>query len=127
MAKITLKTGLWVHDKTLRSVDGRTSLGKALKRVTRELEEAIGGDPSPQLRYLIGRCAFLIYRTMSFEYEMINGTPQGQEAGDYYLAWCNTLRKTLQAVGLKRIPKEATSLAAYIEEKYGNEEAPPET
>lgn len=102
---LTATSGLWVSPKTLTRLDRRTRLYKSMATVRHQLEQALGGDVSPQQSILIDRVAYLLYRVTTFETHMMNGKAT-VDTDSYYLAWVGTLSRTLSILGLKRVPKE---------------------
>lgn len=107
-------------DLSRRNVDQRSKLAKILRGIEGELVSAIGGDPSPQQKILIDRAVYKIARCTMFEAAHLTG--QGEGADEHYLAWSNSLRLDLQALGLKRVPKAVQSLAEYLEQEDKHEE-----
>lgn len=97
-----VKSGIWANI-TRRNLDGRTALAKELQAAENGLIEAIGGKPTPQQRLLIARVVYKSFRCGLFETASINGASDDDHsaASDaYYLAWANSLRQDLQALGL---------------------------
>jgi len=108
-----LKAGVYA-DLSRRNVDQRSKLAKALRAIEGELVAAIGGDPSPQEKVLIDRAVYKIARCTMFEAAHLTG--QGDGADEHYLAWSNSLRLDLQALGLHRREKKIMDIAAAFAE-----------
>jgi hypothetical protein len=104
-------TGLWITPVGLRRLDRRTRLAKALRAVKQELTVALGGDLSPQQEILVDRAAFLVFRVSTFEGMLIAGKEYNPSVDNIYLCWCNTLRRTLEALGLKRVARDLNIVA----------------
>lgn len=100
-----LKTGIFLSRKTFKGFDGRRTVAKIFKQVRSELETALGGDLSPQESILVDRAIFIIYRIRAFETMALEGKEYNPAIDQFYLAWVNCLRRTLETLGLKRIPK----------------------
>lgn len=102
-----LKHGVWANIAR-RNLDGRTALAKELQAAENSLIDAIGGKPTPQQRLLIGRVVYKSFRCGIFETASINGDGDDHSAASdaYYLAWANSLRQDLQALGLEGLPEQ---------------------
>ena len=98
---------------SLSSLDGRTRLARTWQAVESELVSALGGDPTPQQRILIGRVCFKLLRCHLYEAAFLNGRGKPQE--EKYLALANSLRLDLQALGLERREKRVVDLNAYLQ------------
>jgi hypothetical protein len=107
-------------DLSKRNLDQRSKLARALREVEGELVDAVGGDPSPQEKILIDRVVFKLARVTLFEAETLTG---GNGADEHYLAWSNSIRLDLQAIGLKRAPKPVPSLQEFLAERRAQGEA----
>lgn len=98
---------------SLSSLDGRTRLARTWQAVESELLSALGGDPTPQERILIGRVCFKLLRCHLYEAAFLSGNGKPQE--EKYLALANSLRLDLQALGLERREKKVVDLNAYLQ------------
>ena len=90
-------------------------MAKAYRTTVNMLTAELGGSPSGQELLLIQRVSFKVLKIHLAELEMLaekNETLEGR-----YLAWANSLRLDLQALGLQRRAKNIMNLKAYIEEK----------
>ncbi len=99
----------------VKKIDGRTREGKTIHAARNLLISAIGGDPTPQESILIDRVVFKMLRCTLYEM----ATLQGQTGGGsdhIYLAWANSLRLDLQALGLVRKTKQVVDLTNYLDE-----------
>ncbi len=112
------KHGLWIGPKSITQMDGRKTLVKCFKQVKRELVTALGGDISPQQQIIIERAVFKLYRCVVFEQLSLDNKVSGID--EIYLAWSNSLRRDLETLGLKRIPKDLNTLQDYVKQKYGD-------
>jgi hypothetical protein len=100
---------------TAQCVDGRSRLAKTLQATVNRLTSEVGGDPSGQESLLIQRCAFKALKCYLSEIEMMSEKNESLESR--YLAWANSLRLDLQALGLERRVKNIRDLQTYISEK----------
>src|SRR5215831_16927249 len=91
-----MTTGIYA-DLSSRNLDGRSKLARAMRAVKADLTMAVGNDPSPQRRMLIDRCVYKLFRITLFEAATLAGD---QGADEHYLAWSNSLRLDLLALGL---------------------------
>ena len=114
-----IKTGLWLPESSFKKLDRRSRVAKAMDKAKIELTDAIGGDVSPQQAILIDKAVFLLYKTSVFESQMMNGSEIGQDVESYYLAWVNSLRRILEALGLKKAQKTLKDIFTYSDEKFG--------
>jgi len=91
-------------------LDQRTKFAKALHAMRLELEESLGGTDvlSPQEKILLSRIVAKAARCGLFEVAILEGTVKADD--DRYIAWANSLRLDLMAVGLKRRKKTVASL-----------------
>lgn len=112
-----LKHGAYMSPATFRRLDGRTRLGKAFKAARNELEVALGDDLSPQQAILVDRVCFLLFRITAYENEMLSLSPNtAPPAENHYLSWVNSLRRTLESLGLKRKARKLETLKGLLDE-----------
>ncbi len=109
-------------DLRRRNLDQRTKLARALRSVEAELVSALGGDPSPQEIILVDRAVYKLARITLFEAATVTGEGRTEETDKIYLAWANSLRLDLQALGLERRQKQVMELGAYVKEVYGEKD-----
>jgi hypothetical protein len=106
------------HSKpsALRKVDQRTREAAHLRRVKAELREHVGGKPSITQSMLIDRCAMLSLRVHQLDAAMAAGEAISDFAARSYLAWSNSLVRTLRELGVKPSTKTngPTDLEAYL-------------
>jgi len=107
-------------------LDKRSSLYRALRLKENELITALGGDPSPQERALIGDAVkVMLYLATCDDYLsqlrsfIRKGRPHPVLSVRLQLA--SHLRENLKAIGLKRVAK-GLSLEDYVNSKYGGNE-----
>jgi hypothetical protein len=109
----TLVTGIYA-DLGSRNLDGRSKLARAMRAVKADLTTALGNDPSPQERILIDRCVYKLFRVTLFEAATLAGE---KGADEHYLAWSNSLRLDLLAIGLDHMKPKPLDLASYMREQ----------
>ncbi len=98
----------------LKRLDRRTREGKTLIAARGALTSAMGGQPSPQQAMLIERVVFKMLRCALYEMATLAGdTTAGTD--HIYLAWANSLRLDLQALGMNRKNKQVISLHSYLD------------
>jgi hypothetical protein len=91
-------------------VDRRTSIGKAVGNLRVQLTEHIGGHPSVTQRHLIEICCQLQLRLLTMDYAFAEEGEITLLDSRVYLAWTNTLVRTLRALGLARPAKTGPSI-----------------
>jgi hypothetical protein len=99
-------------------VDGRSREGRLVRKVRRELTAHLGGKPSAAEMLLIDRCAWLSLRLAQLDAKLANGGLTEHD-GRFYIAWSNTLTRTLRSLGLKGAKDQvpARSLADLLAER----------
>jgi hypothetical protein len=108
------KLGPYSRAHHLASVDGRSQVGRYIQDLSRDLARHVG-DPSPAQRVLIkeaaiksARLGLLVDRILSdsnLDYDCATRT---------YLAWSNSLRRDLEALGLQKPEAKLPAIADYI-------------
>jgi hypothetical protein len=111
-----IKSALWVVFKEAK-IDGRTSLGKTMAFLRKELIQHIGGSPSIPQKILIDRIVNKSIRCHLYEMGVITDPTMGSR--DHYLALSNSLRLDLQALGLDKKPGNLPGLEDYLKGKGG--------
>jgi hypothetical protein len=109
MAAILLKPrkkrpclGPYSRRNNLTSVDGRCRVARCMRDFARELERHLGGNPTPAQRILIREASIKDAKlTMMVDRILSETEPDMDCATRTYLAWANSLRRDLEALGLK--------------------------
>lgn len=91
--------GPYSKEIVLARPDKRTREGRLLTQMRRTLTAQLGGKPTPQQQMLIERCAMLQLRCAVLDKRIIDGTFT-QYDSNTYLAFSNSLRLSLTALGL---------------------------
>src|SRR4051812_11445173 len=86
------------------AVDGRSADGRLLRRVREELTAHLGAKPSAVQLGLVERAAWLSLHLSRMDAAMAEGGLASEHASRHYLAWSNSLSKTLRHLGLKGVP-----------------------
>ena len=95
------QVGPYSRDEVLSRVDRRTAVGKVMTAVERELTSDLGGDPTMGERLLIQAVAVKAARLHMLSDDLLSGDEPGGD-GHHCLAWLNSLRLDIVALGLKR-------------------------
>src|ERR1700730_12280035 len=93
----------------LAKVDRRTKEGQLLDTVREELTRHVGGDPSAVQRALITRCCWLSLRLAMLDKKLASGRDFTEIDSNVYLAWSNTLSRTVARLGLD-VPASASTV-----------------
>jgi hypothetical protein len=101
----------------LQKLDGRTKEGRLLRDVRSELVSHVGGRPSATQKALIERAVWLSLHVAQIDARMADGRALTEHDSRTYLAWSNTLTRTLRQLGLKGIDQRGPTLAEYKAER----------
>jgi hypothetical protein len=108
--------GPFSRDQAIADVDRRTREGRFLKTVTRELIEHLGDASAPQ-RLLVQSAALKATRMMLLTDQLLAGVPLAEGSDHHALAWLNSMRLDLQAIGLERKGPASIDLREYLKEQ----------
>jgi hypothetical protein len=96
----------------LTNLDQRCKLARSMRDAEHRFRTALGGDPSPQEQTIVNRIVFKIAKCSLYEAAAL----AGQTSSDnQYLAWANSLRLDLQALGLERRAVKVMDLDEYLQ------------
>lgn len=87
---------------TLARLDGRTREGRLLRRVRSDLTAHVGGKPSAPQRMLIERAATLALHVGTLDRKVLESGVMTEHDSRVYLAWSNSLTRTLRELGVDR-------------------------
>ena len=89
-----------------------------LRQVREELTKHVGGSPSITQRLLIERTAWMVLHVSMLDSRALREGGFSEHATKEYLAWSNTIRRSLIALGMKGA---ATDDSAALSELLGAE------
>jgi len=110
------KPGPFSRDQALIDLDRRTRAGRVMKSVVGELTAHVG-DASAAQRLLVQCAALKATRLMLLTDQLLDGTPPSEGSDLHALAWLNSLRLDLQALGLERKKLATIDLNAYLRQQ----------
>lgn len=109
-----VKHGLWVDFRKVQ-VDKRTRLGKWIKQLRKDLVKDLGGSFSAMQEALLDRIVSKIVQCHLYETGILSGEDFGSR--DFYLACCNSLRRDLAVIGLKKKTEKLLDLGEHLKQK----------
>lgn len=95
------RIGPYSRPTALAKLDGRTREARLMRQVRAELTAHVGGNPSATQRQLIERCAWLSLHVAQLDARTAEGRALTDHDSRQYLAWSNTLTRTLRQLGLE--------------------------
>ena len=110
------KLSTWSR-RPLQAIDARTLEARRERLIVAELTAHLGGHPNFPQQILIARASRLLVVIELMERHMIEGGEVAQFPGNQLLAWVNTLRRTLDALGMKRLEGGPKRLADVLKIK----------
>jgi hypothetical protein len=104
--------GLGPHSRRHRLgyLDGRTFEGKLFDAFRGKLLEHVGGSPTVAQAAIIERACWVNLRCAMMDAKVATGDFTEQDS-HVYLAWSNTLRRLLDALGLEPAPARPRTIA----------------
>ena len=109
------KPGPFSRDKSLVLLDDRTRAGRVMKGVIRQLTDQIG-DPTTAQALLIQSAALKATRLSLLSEQLLTGAPPSEGSDHHALAWLNSLRLDLMAIGLERRERQILDLDGYLKQ-----------
>jgi hypothetical protein len=104
--------GAFSRRLSFSDLDGRTNAGKYANSIKNDLENQIG-NPSAAQQILIKLIAVKVLRC-EMMYDQVLSNPNGGNLQDrvenYFLAWSNSIRRDLEALGVLGPPSDAEAL-----------------
>jgi hypothetical protein len=98
----------------LAKLDQRTREARLLRETVRDLTRHVGGHPSATQRALIERAAWLGLHVAQLDAKAVVNGDMTDHSARQYLAWSNSLTRTLRQLGLKGPAERALTLAEVI-------------
>ena len=113
MAQRTRSIGAYSRPHRLAKLDGRTREACLIRDTRKRLIEHVGGSPSAVQLALIDRAAMLTLRVAQLDAKLDAGSLTDHDHR-HYLAWSNSLTRTLAQLGLKGAEPRGPSLAEHL-------------
>ncbi len=95
----------------LAKLDGRTREARLVRDTRAALTAHVGGAPSATERVLIDRACQLTLRIVAMDRQFAETGAMSEHASRTYLAWSNSLTRTLREIGFKSAPPPRKTLA----------------
>ncbi|MBS0988510.1 hypothetical protein [Acetobacter okinawensis] len=111
------KIGPYSRPDSLNKLDGRCKEARLLKNVRSALVEHLGGNPSITQLVLIDRAAWLTLHMGLMDSHMLEGGAPAERDSRQYLAWANTLTRTMRSLGLDKAPAPTRGMDALLAER----------
>ena len=99
------------------SKDGRSADAVLLRRTKAALIAHVGGRPSATQRALIDRCASLTLHVARMDAQAMEDGGLSDHASRQYLAWSNSLGRSLKLLGLDAVKAARPDLRAHLAAK----------
>ena len=108
-----VKVGPFSQNRTLAALDHRTRAGRVFKTVIADLTEHLG-NPTPGQRLLIQSAALKATRLALMSENLLDGKSVAEGSDGNALAYLNSMRLDLAALGLERKAPTTITLADYV-------------
>jgi hypothetical protein len=108
------RIGRYSRAHPLAKVDGRTREAALMRRVRSDLTRHVGGSPNAVERVLIERAVILSLRVAQIDAKILADETLTLHDSQFALAWNNSLRRTLVALGIDGVAEKAPSLSEYL-------------
>jgi hypothetical protein len=95
----------------MAGVTTRTTEGRLIRDIRRDLIKHVGDAPSATQRALIERAVMLTVQLSRMDTKALRDGAMSDHASREYLAWSNTLTRTMKALGMKGPAPKAKTLA----------------
>ena len=95
----------------MANVTTRTIEGRLIRDVRADLLRHVGDAPSATQRALVERAVMLSVQLARMDAKALRDGAMSDHASREYLAWSNTLTRTMKALGLKGAPPKPKTLA----------------
>lgn len=93
----------------------RTKEGELYRATVRQLTAHLGGRPSVAEALLIGRAAWMQVHMAHIDERAMKDGGLSPHAVREYLAWANSMTRTLALIGMKPAPPRQPSLRDYLD------------
>lgn len=91
--------------------DGRTREARVMREVRESLVAHCGGTPSAAQRVLIERAVWLTLAAGRLDARMLSKGGLSDHGSREYLAWSNSLTRTMRTLGLQASPEPVETIA----------------
>ncbi len=108
------KVGPFSRDRAISTLDKRTKAGRVLRTVISDLTDHIGGAPSAAEALIIQSAALKATRLHLLSEKLLAGGDMAEASDHHALAWLNSMRLDLAALGLERRIKDVSPSLADI-------------
>lgn len=116
--------GPFSRDRSLTTLDKRTKAGRVLRQTRADLAHHVGGDPSAAERLIIESAAVKATRLFLLSEKLLGGGDISDGSDNHALAWLNSLRLDLAALGLERRVRDVTPSLQDLIERHHREPKP---
>jgi hypothetical protein len=116
-AKVMIGSILGRKPARVPSKDGRSADAVLLRRTRAAMTAHVGGKPTATQKALIDRAAMLTLHLARMDTKAMEAGEMSDHASRQYLAWSNTLTRTLRTLGLEAVPPPVKTLAQHLAEK----------
>lgn len=100
---------------TLAKLDRRTRESALLSRTRSELTAHVGGKPSATQAALIERAAWLTLHVALLDAKIVDASGPTDHDSRTYLAWSNSLTRTLAALGLQAVTAKPKTMSELLQ------------
>ena len=111
-AKTVKEIGPYSRPHRLAKLDGRTREAALMRDMRARLIAHVGGSPSAVELALIDRAAQLMLKVAQLDAKL-DASAMSDHDHRHYLAWSNSLTRTLEKLGMKSAPERAPSFRDY--------------
>ena len=108
------KLGPYSRTAILSKLDGRTREARLMRGTRAALIAHVGGKPSVVQQTLIERACQLQIRIAMMDRAFADGGEQTEHDSRTYLAWSNSLTRTLRELGVKAVTERPATLNDYM-------------
>jgi hypothetical protein len=108
--------GVYSCNRSLVEVDKRSREYRLMRQTRKDLTAHIGGYPNAAQKMLIERAVILNLRVAMLDRKIVSGEILTTMDNHQYLAWSNSLVRTLRALGLAPASASAPSLNDIVAE-----------
>jgi hypothetical protein len=119
----TKPVGPFSKDRRLTTLDARGKVGRLLRQTRLDLTEQVGGDPSPAEALIIQSAALKAARLFLLSEKLIGGDDLAEGSDHHALAWLNSMRLDLMALGLGRRIRDITPDLSTILREHSAEQS----